>query len=82
MSAITITEAGALIPFEFLSPTAQRRAWIIEDVKWLASWEVPFEEIAKRVGKSPTALQRSLYRWGLPELARLGNVGSQRQGGQ
>lgn len=48
-----------------------KAAAIIEDVEWLASWGVSFEEIARRVGKAPEALERALYRWGRPDLARL-----------
>lgn len=48
--------------------TAQRWAALVEDVEFLLSWGTPWVEVCARLGRTPAAMIRALYRLGRADL--------------
>lgn len=48
-------------------PQARRRA-LVEDVEWLISCGEAFDQVCRRLGKTPVNLERTLYRAGRADL--------------
>ena len=52
-----------------MSAATIRNAALIEDVEFLASWGESWNEICRRLGRTPAALTRQLHRLGRHDLA-------------